>query len=74
MHPVLEKMKTIGIIPVVVLDDPKDAVALGAPAVLCELGFITNDSDVVALCSADVQRELARRIALGVEDYLDQKS
>ena len=29
MHPVLEKMKTIGIIPVVVLDDPKDAVALG---------------------------------------------
>lgn len=45
-----------------------------APAVLCELGFITNDSDVVALCSADVQRELARRISLGVEDYLDQKS
>ena len=41
------------------------------PAVLVEMGFITNDADCRMLI--DQQDELARAIARGITDYITER-
>lgn len=43
------------------------------PAVLVEIGFLTNRSEAVQLNSADYQQRLARAIAAGIADFLHKK-
>lgn len=40
------------------------------PAVILELGFITNDDDAAVLSSVDGQKRMAHAVAIGVESYL----
>lgn len=42
------------------------------PAVLVELGFITNSREERMLADRDIQRELASRLAASVRDYFDR--
>ena len=44
------------------------------PAVLLELGFLTNRGDAMKLASLTVRRKLAKAIALGIIDYLTGRS
>lgn len=43
------------------------------PAVLFEMGFLTNDRDRRVLASASGQREIARRLAVAIEGFQKQR-
>ena len=45
-----------------------------APAVICELGFISSDSDIVKLCEPAIRDRLAMLIADGIDDYFNAES
>ena len=42
------------------------------PAMLLELGFITNDSDLAKLCDESFQEEMASAIAAGIQETVEQ--
>ncbi len=41
------------------------------PAVLVEIGFVTNEREAINMLQKDYQRRLARGISDGIEDFIN---